>query len=134
MTPYGLFPSPALALPLVLAGALAGCSTNPVTGREQIVALPAVQAHADIARTISSKAQGFTAPGACDHVCRAQESEFEAQVMRLGRQLETAARNMSPELFERIARFEIEVDSGMGAGTGSSAGGAHRARQRHRSA
>ncbi len=116
---------PVLAFVVLCAsiGALGGCSTNPVTGREQIVALPAVQTHANIGYTLSSKTQRFTAPGACDHVCRAQEREFEAQVRRLGTQLETAARSMSPELFERIARFEIEVDSGLGTGTGSSAGG-----------
>ncbi len=32
---------------LFLAG-LAGCSTNPVTGRDQIVSVPAAQVHADI--------------------------------------------------------------------------------------
>ncbi len=66
---------------------LGGCSTNPVTGREQIVALPAVQAHADIGYTLSSKARRFSAPDACDHTCRGQERHFEAQVKRLGAQL-----------------------------------------------
>ena len=102
---------------------LAGCSTNPVTGRDQIVGLPAVQAHADISRVISSKAQRFSSPDACDHACRALEKHFEAQVKRIGGQLETAARNMSPELFERIPAFSIDVDSTAGLSTGSSAGG-----------
>ncbi len=30
---------------------------------------------------------------------------------------------MSPDIFERIAAFDIEVDSGLGTATGSSAGG-----------
>ena len=67
----------AFAVLCICAGALGGCSTNPVTGREQIVALPAVQAHADIGYTLSSKAQRFSSPDACDHLCRAQEREFQ---------------------------------------------------------
>ena len=103
---------------------LAGCSTNPVTGRDQIVGLPAVQAHADISHVISSKAQRFSSPDACDYACRTQEKLFEAQVERLGAQLETAARNMSPDLFERISSgFAIEVDATAGVSTASSAGG-----------
>lgn len=102
---------------------LAGCSTNPVTGRDQIVGLPAAQVHADVSRAISSKAHRFSSPDACDHVCRAQEKHFKAQVERLGEQLQTAARNMSPELFERISAFEIGVDASSGLTTGSSVGG-----------
>ena len=108
---------------LTLCAGLGGCSTNPVTGREQIVAVPAVQAHADIGYTLSSKAQRFSAPGACDYACRQQLSAFEAQVKRLGAQLEVAARNMSPELFQRIPSFDIGVDPALGTATGSSAGG-----------
>jgi Zn-dependent protease with chaperone function len=115
---------PVLAFAVLCLGAgLAGCSTNPVTDREQIVALPVVQAHADIGYTLSSKAQRFSAPGACDHACRGQLRAFEAQVKRLGAQLEAAARNMSPELFERIPSFDIGVDQSLGTATGSSAGG-----------
>lgn len=102
---------------------LAGCSTNPVTGRDQIVGLPAAQAHADIGYAISSKAQRFASPDACDRACRIQEKHFEAQVKRLGGELEAAARNMSPDLFERIPGFAIEVDAAAGLSTGSSAGG-----------
>jgi predicted Zn-dependent protease len=115
-------PVPAFAV-LCLCTGLGGCSTNPVTGREQIVAVPAVQAHADIGYTLSSKAQRFSAPDACDHACRRQLRTFEAQVERLGAQLEAAARNMSPELFARIPSFDIGVDSTLGTATGSSAGG-----------
>lgn len=113
----------ALATLSVLAGTLSGCSINPITGREQIVALPAVQAHADIGYTLSSKAQRFSAPDACDYACRAQERLFHAQVTRLGAELEAAARNMSPELFERIRSFDISVDPNLRTTTGSSAGG-----------
>ncbi len=110
----------AIAFSLIL---LAGCSTNPVTGRDQIVGMPAAQAHADISRAISSRAQRFSSPDACDHACRTQEKLFEAQVERLGAQLQAAARNMSPELFERVSAFEISVDDSSGLTTGSSVGG-----------
>lgn len=111
-----------------LAGAssvilLAACSTNPITGRDQFVALPAVQAHADLSYAVSSKAQRFQAAEACDYACRAQEAAFHGQVKRLGSQLEEAARNMSPELFARIRSFDITVEPDLGMATGSSAGG-----------
>ena len=102
---------------------LAGCSTNPVTGRDQIVDLPAVQAHAQIGYVFSSGAQRIAATEACDPACQAQDKHFEAQVKRLGAQLEVAARNMSPHLYERMSSFRIEVVPDFGTATGSSASG-----------
>ena len=102
---------------------LCGCSTNPVTGRDQIVELPAVQAHADIGFALSSGAQRLSESEPCDAACRQQDLNFDAQVKRLGAGLEAAVRSMSPDLFERIGSFQIEIDPELGTSTGSSAGG-----------
>jgi len=102
---------------------LCGCATNPVTGRDQFVELPAVQAHADLGYAISSGARRLAVGESCEPLCRPQDDRFAAQVERLGVQLEVAARNMSPELFERIASFDISVSPDLGMASGSSAGG-----------
>ena len=102
---------------------LAGCTTNPVTGRDQIVDLPAVQTHAQIGYVLSSGVQRIAGSESCDPSCQAQDKYFEAQVRRLGEQLEAAARNMSPQTYERMASFRIEVAPDFGMATGSSASG-----------
>ena len=42
---------------------------------------------------------------------------------RVGAELATEARSLAPELFTRISAFHIGVETGIDAGTGSSAGG-----------
>lgn len=113
-------PAFAVALPLAV---LWGCATNPVTGRDQIVALPAVQAHADLAFALSSGAQRAAAREPCGEACRGLRLRFSTQVERIGAELQVAARSMSPESFQRMESFSIGVDPDLGMSTGSSAGG-----------
>lgn len=113
----------ALLLGLAL---LAGCSTHPITGRDQILALSAVQvAYADIDFAVSAIAQHIVAAPSCAQDCGGAEdpARFAGRVKTIGAQLEASARDMSPELFGRIDRFEIEVNDSLGVGTGSSARG-----------
>ncbi len=109
---------------ILLAAILAGCSTNPVTGRDQIVAIPAVQAHASIGYALSSGAQKI-ASLPCDEVCRdeVRAAAFALQAARVGEGLQQAARRMAPDLFERIEYFEIGVQASLGVASGSSARG-----------
>lgn len=115
--------------PAVLLTGLAlvcGCSTHPLTGRDQILALPAVQiAYAEVGFAIATGARLLAAPSPCERDCDAPESpaRFTGRVETIGTQLETSARSMSPELFGRIERFQIEVSESLGVGTSSSAGG-----------
>jgi hypothetical protein len=113
-----------LVLVLVL---LCGCSTNPVTGRDQMVDLPAVQAHADVGFVLSKSAKRIAETEAqmeaCNGPCQAQQLRFSAHVADIGKTLEAAARDMSPESMQRIGEFEIGVDPGLGVVTASSAGG-----------
>jgi hypothetical protein len=88
-----------------------------------MVALPAVQAHADIGFTLSSSARRLGDAQPCGDECSAQLRAFEAQVKRTGEALELAARAMSPDLFERITAFQVGVDPELGISTGSSARG-----------
>lgn len=97
-----------------------------MTGRGQILALPAVQAaHADVAFAISTYGQGFAASPPCGPDCRnaGNPAMFAARVATIGARLERSARAVSPELPGRIGRFRIEVNDALGIGTGSSAGG-----------
>jgi hypothetical protein len=120
-------PSVVLAsvLSSLLSSLLAGCSTNPVTGRDQFVAFPALQAHADIGYALSTGAKRIALARACDPLCTDEEllASFTSQTKRIGAELEAAAKGLSPELFSRIPSFEIGVDAGLGVATGSSAGG-----------
>src|SRR4051812_2211168 len=106
----------AFVLSLVL---VCGCTTNPVTGREQMVAVPAVQAHADIGFALSSSARRIAESEPCADKCEEQNRRFDSQVKRIGIELEAAARGMSPHLFERIETFQIGVDPELGVSTGS---------------
>lgn len=108
---------------VMFAALLGGCSTNPVTGRGQIVDLPAAKAYADLGYVIASRTQRVAEAESCEPSCAALDRQFEAQVERLGVQLEIAARAMAPDLFERIASFDISVSPELGTATGSSAGG-----------
>ncbi len=114
---------PALLLAIAL---LPACSTNPLTGREQILALPAVQtAYAEAKFAAYTVAQALVAAPACAQDCeRADEAaRFARRVERIGAQLEPAAQAMSPDLAARIGRFRIEVSDTLGVGTAASAGG-----------
>ena len=105
---------------------LSGCATHPLTGRDQILALPAVQvAHAELGFALFTGAQSLAAVQSCEQDCGSAEdlARFAGRVETIGTQLEASARDMSPELFGRIDRFQIEVDAALGVGTGSSAGG-----------
>lgn len=89
-----------------------------------MVALPAVQAHASIGYVLSTGAKRI-AGQPCDDACHDAEqlAAFTAQVERLRAVLETAARGLSPGLFERIDGFQVSIDDGLGVTTGSSADG-----------
>jgi Zn-dependent protease with chaperone function len=120
------FPAMGTIVLLAVLALLSGCSTNPVTGREQILALPAVQAaYADIGFAVSTGAQSIAATPACGQDCGSAQgrAEFADRVEKIGARLDAAARDMYPELSGRIGRFQIEVNDAFGAGTGSSAGG-----------
>ena len=113
----------ALLLGLAL---LPGCSTHPITGRDQLLALPAVQvAHADMGFALSTGARLIAASPSCEQDCGGAEdlTRFAGRVETIGTRLEASARNISPELFGRIDGFQIEVNTALGVGTGSSAGG-----------
>lgn len=113
---------------LLAAALLAGCSTHPITGRDQILALHAVQVvHADVEFALAVGAQriAIAAAPSCEQDCGSAEdmAKFARRVAAIGARLEAAAREMSPELFGRIERFQIELNDDLGIGTGSSAGG-----------
>ena len=105
---------------------LAGCSTHPITGRDQILGLSEVQGmYADVDYALSSVAQAITAPPACELDCGSAEyvANFTGRVTAIGTQLEAPARDLSAESFNRIGKFRIEVSNSLGVGTGSSASG-----------
>jgi Zn-dependent protease with chaperone function len=109
---------------LVALALLPGCSTNPITGRDQILALPAVQAaHADVSFALSTGAQSIAVAPACEQDCGEDIARFANRVAAIGARLEASARGMAPDVFERIEKFQIQVNDAAGAGTGSSAGG-----------
>lgn len=105
---------------------LSACTTHPITGRDQIMAMSSVQlAYADTEFALASSAQRIAASMACAEGCgdpALREGDLE-RVRAIGAKLEVAARGLAPELFERIASLSIEVDAGPGFWTGSSAGG-----------
>lgn len=105
---------------------LAACTTNPVTGRDQIVAMPSVQAaYAEMDFALASGAQRFSVAMQCEQECEGGRSldATTARIVEFAARLEAAARSLSPELFERIERFSIEIDANPGIRTGSSASG-----------
>ena len=111
---------------LVSLGLLAGCSTHPITGRDQILALPAIQSvYSDVSFALSSGAALNGASPACGQDCGSPQelAQFAGRVAAIGTRLEASARDLAPDLFVRIEKFQIEVSDDLGAGTGSSAGG-----------
>ncbi len=105
---------------------LSGCSTNPSTGRTQILALPAVQsAYADMGFAVSTGALRIAGLPACARDCGNAEvrAAFAGRVKNIGMRLDAPAREMYPDMFDRIGGFQIEVNEALGIGTGSSAGG-----------
>ena len=105
---------------------LSSCSTHPITGRDQILALPAVQAaYADVGFVLATGVLLLAAPPPCELDCGrvAAATRFAGRVGTIGTQLETSARVLSPELFGRIDRFQVEVNDSLGVATSSSAGG-----------
>lgn len=105
---------------------LSGCTVHPITGRDQMVVMPAVQiAYADADFSLSSRTKRIAASRACVQNCASVDRTvlFAGRVKVLGTRLTIAAREMSPELFARIGRFEIKVDDDLGIVTASSAGG-----------
>jgi len=105
---------------------LAGCSTHPITGRDQVLALPLVQAvHADLGFVLYTGAQGFVASLPCAQDCRDAEdpAKFVRRVEAMVGQIDASARELSPELFTRISTFQVEMADTLGIGTASSAGG-----------
>ena len=67
---------------------LAGCATNPVTGRDQIVSVPAAQVHADIGFALSTGARRIVLPQPCGQTCRDEDTlaKFIARVRSIVRQ------------------------------------------------
>lgn len=118
---------------------LTGCSTNPNTGREQFLALPAVHAvQAKMGFSLLAGGLPLVPSAACGRVSptgpqaaatglRCAEAEqtakFVRQVERIGTELAAEARVFAPELFQRIDDFQIGVHQDMNGGTGSSARG-----------
>jgi peptidase M48-like protein len=113
-----------LALGFSLA-MLAGCSTNPVTGRDQIVAIPAAQAHAEIGFALSSGARRISLATPCADACRDEDrlARFTLQAALVSAELENAARSLSPDALKRIGSFLVSVEPALGFATGSSASG-----------
>lgn len=111
---------------LLAAALLPACSTNPLTGREQILALPAVQAvYAEAKFVAYTVAQAMVAAPACAQDCNGVDdpARFARRIERIGAQLEPAALALSPDLEGRIGRFRIEISDSLGVGTAASAGG-----------
>lgn len=106
---------------------LSGCSTNPITGRDQLVDFPAAQVHAEAGYALFKSAKRIAETDAqvegCNAACQALQRRFSARVAEIGRTLEAAARDMSPESMQRIGAFEIDVDPELGVSTASSASG-----------
>lgn len=113
-------------LPILCLVILSGCATHPLTGRDQMVGLSSVQvAYADADFALSTGVQRIAVAMRCTEGCSGEDppDRVAARVEAIGAQLESAARSLAPELFERIERFSIEVDGDPGISTGSSAGG-----------
>lgn len=111
---------------LLACGLLSGCSTNPITGRGQILAVPALQAvYADAGFALSSGVRLISGPPPCGADCKraALRAELAGRVDAIAAELETAARSLAPELFTRIDGFRIELSDSLGTGSASSAGG-----------
>jgi Zn-dependent protease with chaperone function len=111
---------------LLVLAMLSGCATHPITGRTQILALPAVQsAYADADYALSATARRISVWSPCEPDCGSTlgEASLALRAAAIGAELNAAAREISPDLPGRIDRFEIEVDDALGVGTGSSAGG-----------
>ena len=111
---------------LFLVLLLSGCAIHPITGRNQILALPAAQAaYAEARFTLSTEVWRVAAPFSCGDDCSDadQLAHLSRRVALLGAELETLAHQVSPELAGRIGAFKFEVSDAPGAGTASSAGG-----------
>lgn len=96
-----------------------------MTGRDQIVAVPAAQAHADIGFAISNSARRISLAKPCRESCKDDDllTSFILRVALVSAELETAARSLSPDAMSRIGSFVVSVDPELGVATGSSAGG-----------
>jgi predicted Zn-dependent protease len=111
---------------LLVTALLPACSTNPITGREQILALPAVQAaYAEAKFAAYTVAQNLGVTPSCAPDCERvdEPARFARRIERIASQLEPAARALSPDLEARIGSFRIEVSDTLGVGTAASAGG-----------
>ncbi len=121
----------ALLLPgcALLSALLSGCAAHPITGRNQILVLPVIQAaHAEVGFALSALgagAQRIAGASSCEADCgkTANLAAFAGRVWAIGAKLDGAARDLAPDLFARIDGFEIELNGALGAGSGSSAGG-----------
>jgi Zn-dependent protease with chaperone function len=114
-------------LVLLFACALvSGCSTHPITGRDQMLAVPALQiVYADAGFVLADGMRRMAAPPSCEADCNRVEAraELAGRVALIGAELQSAARSLSPELTERIGGFKVELSDSLGIGSGSSAGG-----------
>jgi len=111
---------------LLALALLPGCATHPITGRDQILALPAVQAvHAEVGFALSAGARRFVDALPCALACAStvERARFAGRVETIGARLNAEARDLSPELAARIGNFQFEVSDTLGTATGSSASG-----------
>jgi hypothetical protein len=130
-------------LPLCALILISACSINPTTGRDQFLAIPAVQSvQVDMGMALKGGARGQSgllvcAPAAAtptdngswagyaESRCpeTGQSAKFRRQVERIGAELAIEARFFSPELFQRIDSFRIEVSQDAEGGTASNSRG-----------
>jgi Zn-dependent protease with chaperone function len=113
---------------------MAGCAIAPTVERQQMTNLPFAAAHSDIAFILTTGSrQGAVCADAtlCQHRWNPDASVaagFAAQVQRIAGALQNGARNLYPDLAQRIPAlayggFDVYVATGDGPGSASSAGG-----------
>jgi Zn-dependent protease with chaperone function len=115
-----------VALVSLALACLSGCSTHPITGRDQIVAFPVVQrAHAEMGFALFTGAGPEAGDASCAPGCDGDggRAQFARRVAAIGARLGAAARELSPADLGRMRRFRFEVNDALGSSTGSSAGG-----------
>jgi Peptidase family M48 len=120
-------------LPLCALILISACSINPTTGRDQFLAIPAVQSvQVDMGMALKVCTPAAATPtdngpwaGYAASRCpeTGQSAKFRRQVERIGAELAIEARLFSPELFQRIDSFRIEVSQDAEGGTASNSRG-----------
>lgn len=111
---------------------IAGCATVPTENRARITDMPLASAHADIGFTLTTAQRRGMACAETSICPNAAESEaalrFARQVHRVAEVLQAGARQLYPDLAQRVPRmvagqFDVYVVDGDDAGSASSANG-----------